>query len=188
VLEGDPQPIAGRLGDRLLARPGDQEIVVAGVLVLAQGLLLAVVEDIADQGVGVITAGMPRPAGQLLDVHAERHAPRGGDGDTVTGMADGQLEVGAGDPGLAVRLAALGTGTVEGYRFHRPVELGGDDGLGQGAADQEALTVLLAAVSVMTAALGVIEKGLKVLRRVLTACPPYVGRCGSLRHSVHSSS
>jgi len=161
---------------------------MASVLVLPQGLLLAVVQDVADQGVRVVAAGMPGPAGQLLDVHAERHAPRGGDGDAVAGMADGQLQIGAGDPWLAVRLAALGAGTVKSDRFYGQIELGGDDGLGQGTADEEALTVLLAAVGLMTTALSVVEKGFEVLRRVLTTCPPYVGRCRDLRHTVHSSS
>jgi hypothetical protein len=97
-------------------------------------------------------------------------------------VADGQLEVGAGNARLAVRLGALGAGTVEGDFSREAVELSGDDGLGQGAADQEALAVLLAAVGIVTAALGVVEEGFEMRRGVLTACPPYVGRCHGLRH------
>ena len=184
MLEGDPEAVAGGLGDGFLARPGDQEVVVASVLTLGQGFLLAVVQDVADQGIGVVAAGMPRAAGQLLDVHAERCGGRRSDGDAVTGVAHGQLEVGAGGTRLAVWLAALGAGTVESDFSYGDIELGGDDGLGQGAADEEALTVLLAAVGLVAAALGVVEEGLEVRRGVLTACPPYVGRCRGLLHSV----
>jgi hypothetical protein len=63
MLEGDPETVTGGLGYGFLARPGDQEIVVASVLRLGQRFLLAVGQDIADEGVRVVAAGMPRAAG-----------------------------------------------------------------------------------------------------------------------------
>jgi hypothetical protein len=63
VLEGDPETIAGGLGYRFLPGPGNQEVVVTFGLLLGQGFLLAVGQDVADQSVGVVATGMTRAAG-----------------------------------------------------------------------------------------------------------------------------
>ena len=63
-------------------------------------------------------------------------------------------------------------------------EPGRDDGLGQGTADEEPLPVLLTAVTLVPATLGIVEQSLEMRGSVLTACPPYVGRCRGLRHSA----
>jgi hypothetical protein len=183
VLEGDPEAVAGRLGYGLLARPGDQEVVVALRRRLGQGILLAVGQHVADQGIGVVAAGMPGAADELLDIHTDRSDRCGSDRYAVTGVADGQLKIGAGDAWLAVRLAALGAGTVKADVRRGAAEPGRDGGLGQGTADQEALPVLLAAVTLVPATLGVVEQRLEMRGSVLTASPPYVGRCRGLRHS-----
>jgi hypothetical protein len=128
--------------------------------------LLVLREDVRGEGLDIQVGGHPP------DVHADKAAAHDGDHHAGSGMGDRELQLAAGEPGLAVIGAANGAGPVEGEPVRRAVQMGRQHEPGEGGADGEAVPVLGSDEPGAAGALGGPEEPVVGRAGVRGPCPP----------------